>query len=191
VPIPVRRIPRYKERKIYFAYRLAMRNRWRVGWGQRSLELPHFDSGSGVPNSSWVPDTRKKRSPLLDYSSVLNTHHLICFLGSFFLELMEQTLIPSGRNSNACAFSKYPIPSDESRFLCNRPCCYRPNMNPKQRTRQQIDLLIQQCGWIVQSRPQINLSAETGVAIPSARGPIKDRASRLPPVRWRGRNSRR
>jgi hypothetical protein len=42
-------------------------------------------------------------------------------------------------------------------------------MTPEQRARQQIDLLLQQCGWIVQSRAETNLAAGPGVAIREAR----------------------
>jgi type I restriction enzyme R subunit len=38
-------------------------------------------------------------------------------------------------------------------------------MTPEQRTRQQIDQLLQQCGWIVHKRSETNLSAGPGVAI--------------------------
>jgi type I restriction enzyme R subunit len=41
-------------------------------------------------------------------------------------------------------------------------------MNPEQRARQQIDLLLQQSGWIVQARSQTNLAAGPGVAIREA-----------------------
>ena len=41
-------------------------------------------------------------------------------------------------------------------------------MTPEQRARQQIDLLLQQCGWIVQSRSGTNLAAGPGVAIREA-----------------------
>jgi type I restriction enzyme, R subunit len=41
-------------------------------------------------------------------------------------------------------------------------------MTPEQRTRQQIDLLLQQCGWIIQNRSQRNLAAGPGVAIRKA-----------------------
>ena len=41
-------------------------------------------------------------------------------------------------------------------------------MTPEQRARQQIDLLLQQCGWIVQDRSQTNLAAGPGVAIREA-----------------------
>jgi type I restriction enzyme, R subunit len=41
-------------------------------------------------------------------------------------------------------------------------------MTPEQRARQQIDLLLQQCGWIVQSRSETNLAAGPGVAIREA-----------------------
>jgi type I site-specific restriction endonuclease len=41
-------------------------------------------------------------------------------------------------------------------------------MTPEQRARQQIDLLLQQCGWIVQDRSQRNLAAGPGVAIREA-----------------------
>jgi len=37
-------------------------------------------------------------------------------------------------------------------------------MTPEERARQQIDLLLQQSGWIVQDRSQINLAAGPGVA---------------------------
>src|SRR5437016_789561 len=42
-------------------------------------------------------------------------------------------------------------------------------MTPEERARQQIDLLLQQSGWIVQNRFEINLSADPGVAIREAR----------------------
>ena len=41
-------------------------------------------------------------------------------------------------------------------------------MTPEERARQQIDLLLQQSGWIVQDRSQINLAAGPGVAIREA-----------------------
>src|SRR5580704_7505018 len=41
-------------------------------------------------------------------------------------------------------------------------------MTPEQRTRQKIDLLLQQCDWIVQDRSQRNLAAGPGVAIREA-----------------------
>src|ERR1700730_13729969 len=41
-------------------------------------------------------------------------------------------------------------------------------MTPEQRARQQIDLLLQQCGWIVQNRSETNLAAGPGVAIREA-----------------------
>jgi hypothetical protein len=41
-------------------------------------------------------------------------------------------------------------------------------MTPEQSARQQIDLLLQQCGWIVQSRSETNLAAGPGVAIREA-----------------------
>src|SRR3984893_2301041 len=41
-------------------------------------------------------------------------------------------------------------------------------MTPEQRARQQIDLLLQQCGWIVQSRSETNLAAGPGVTIREA-----------------------
>ena len=41
-------------------------------------------------------------------------------------------------------------------------------MTPEQRARQQIDLLLQQSGWIVQDRSEINLSAGLGVAVREA-----------------------
>src|ERR1700730_3702416 len=41
-------------------------------------------------------------------------------------------------------------------------------MTPEQRARQQIDLLLQQCGWIIQNRSETNLSAGPGVAIREA-----------------------
>jgi hypothetical protein len=41
-------------------------------------------------------------------------------------------------------------------------------MTPEQRARQHIDLLLQQCGWIVQERFQIKLAAGSGVAIREA-----------------------
>ena len=41
-------------------------------------------------------------------------------------------------------------------------------MTPEQRARQQIDLLLQQSGWIVQNRSQTNLAAGPGVAVREA-----------------------
>jgi len=41
-------------------------------------------------------------------------------------------------------------------------------MTPEERARQQIDLLLQHCGWIVQDRSQRNLAAGPGVAIREA-----------------------
>jgi type I restriction enzyme, R subunit len=41
-------------------------------------------------------------------------------------------------------------------------------MTPEQTARQQIDLLLQQCGWIVQHRSETNLAAGPGVAIREA-----------------------
>jgi type I restriction enzyme, R subunit len=41
-------------------------------------------------------------------------------------------------------------------------------MTPEEKARQQIDLLLQQSGWIVQDRSKINLSAAPGVAIREA-----------------------
>src|SRR5271165_2634555 len=41
-------------------------------------------------------------------------------------------------------------------------------MTPEERARQQIDLLLQQSGWIVQDRSQTNLAAGPGVAIREA-----------------------
>ena len=41
-------------------------------------------------------------------------------------------------------------------------------MTPEQRARQQIDLLLQQCGCIVQNRSESNLAAGPGVAIREA-----------------------
>jgi hypothetical protein len=38
-------------------------------------------------------------------------------------------------------------------------------MTPEEKARQQIDLLLQQSGWIVQDRSRINLSAGPGVAV--------------------------
>ena len=37
-------------------------------------------------------------------------------------------------------------------------------MTPEQRARQQIDLILQQCGWIIQDRSETNLAAGPGVA---------------------------
>lgn len=42
-------------------------------------------------------------------------------------------------------------------------------MTPEERARQQIDLLLQQSGWIVQDRSQTNLAAGLGVAIREAK----------------------
>ena len=41
-------------------------------------------------------------------------------------------------------------------------------MTPEEKARQQIDLLLQQSGWILQDRSQINLAAGPGVAIREA-----------------------
>lgn len=41
-------------------------------------------------------------------------------------------------------------------------------MTSEKRARQQIDLLLQQCGWIIQNRSQTNLAAGPGVAIREA-----------------------
>jgi type I restriction enzyme R subunit len=41
-------------------------------------------------------------------------------------------------------------------------------MTPEEKARQQIDLLLQQSGWIIQDRSRINLSADPGVAIRKA-----------------------
>jgi type I restriction enzyme, R subunit len=41
-------------------------------------------------------------------------------------------------------------------------------MTPEQRARQQIDSLLQQCGWIIQNRSETNLAAGPGVAIREA-----------------------
>jgi hypothetical protein len=41
-------------------------------------------------------------------------------------------------------------------------------MTPEEKARQQIDLLLQQSGWIIQDRSKINLSAGPGVAIREA-----------------------
>ncbi len=38
-------------------------------------------------------------------------------------------------------------------------------MKPEEKARQQIDLLLQQCGWLVQDYRQVNLSAGSGIAI--------------------------
>ena len=42
-------------------------------------------------------------------------------------------------------------------------------MTPEERARQQIDTLLVQCGWIIQNRSEVNLSAGIGVAIREAR----------------------
>jgi len=41
-------------------------------------------------------------------------------------------------------------------------------MTPEERARRQIDMLLQQSGWIVQDRSQTNLAAGPGVAIREA-----------------------
>ena len=41
-------------------------------------------------------------------------------------------------------------------------------MTPEEKARQQIDLLLQQCGRIIQDRSQANLAAGPGVAIREA-----------------------
>jgi len=41
-------------------------------------------------------------------------------------------------------------------------------MTPEEKARQQIDLLLQQSGWIIQDRSQVNLVAGPGVAIREA-----------------------
>jgi hypothetical protein len=38
-------------------------------------------------------------------------------------------------------------------------------MTPEEKAREQIDLLLQQAGWMIQDRSQINLAAGPGVAI--------------------------
>ena len=50
--------------------------------------------------------------------------------------------------------------------VLNPPVLYI--MTPEQRARQQIDLLLQQSGWIVQDLSEINLSAGLGVAVREA-----------------------
>jgi type I restriction enzyme R subunit len=39
------------------------------------------------------------------------------------------------------------------------------NQNPEQVVRDQIDKMLLACGWVVQSKNQINLAANTGVAV--------------------------
>ena len=41
-------------------------------------------------------------------------------------------------------------------------------MTPEEEARQQIDLFLQQAGWIIQDRSQINLAAGPGVAVREA-----------------------
>jgi hypothetical protein len=50
------------------------------------------------------------------------------------------------------------------------------NHNQEEKARQQIDLLLQQCGWIVQNRSETNLAAGPGVASAS---PAEDRRGQL------------
>jgi type I restriction enzyme R subunit len=38
-------------------------------------------------------------------------------------------------------------------------------MTPEEKARQEIDRLLAQCGWIIQDRSEINLSAGRGVAV--------------------------
>jgi type I restriction enzyme R subunit len=38
-------------------------------------------------------------------------------------------------------------------------------MTPEEKARQQIDLLLQQSGWTIQDRSQVNLAAGPGVAM--------------------------
>src|SRR5438477_5998510 len=45
--------------------------------------------------------------------------------------------------------------------------------SPEELARQNIDVLLKQCGWIVQKRSEINLNAGRGIAI--TEGPLKDR----------------
>ena len=40
-----------------------------------------------------------------------------------------------------------------------------PNQNPEQLARDKIDIELIQCGWVIQSKNQINLKAATGVAV--------------------------
>lgn len=40
-----------------------------------------------------------------------------------------------------------------------------PNQNPEQIARDQIDLQLQKCGWVIQSKRNINLTAAIGVAV--------------------------
>ena len=40
-----------------------------------------------------------------------------------------------------------------------------PNQNPEQQARDKIDKLLTDCGWIVQSKKDVNLSAGLGVAV--------------------------
>jgi type I site-specific restriction endonuclease len=40
-----------------------------------------------------------------------------------------------------------------------------PNQNPEQIARDNIDLQLQKCGWIIQNKQSINLSASTGIAV--------------------------
>src|SRR5207244_4246029 len=62
-----------------------------------------------------------------------------------------------------------------SYFMLSSPSViFRAFMSsPEERAREKIDTLLQQCGWILQNRSTINLSASRGVAIREAL--LKDR----------------
>jgi hypothetical protein len=38
-------------------------------------------------------------------------------------------------------------------------------MKPEEKARQQIDVLLQQCGWLIQDYKRVDLSAGTGIAV--------------------------
>ena len=52
--------------------------------------------------------------------------------------------------------------------LGNGVCWFHPTMTPEENARQQIDLLLQEAGWIIQDRSRIDFSAGAGVAIREA-----------------------
>ena len=88
------------------------------------------------------------------------------FRENFFLEFLECILLFLIEYPDAIASSKSPVPSGP-RAALNRTFFSRP-MNPEERARQRIDLLLQLSGWIVQDRSQANLAVGPGAAIREA-----------------------
>ena len=54
--------------------------------------------------------------------------------------------------------------SQKSR-LCAKIATLMPNQNPEQIARDKIDKLLIECGWIVQSKKDVNLNAGLSVAV--------------------------